>query len=220
MILEHGGVTVNFFQTFPRDYKRIGLHLSGGADSALILYLLVKMIQERKDNDVLIYPITGYDVSSPAISNYIAAENVINWIQDKTNYNLIQPLIVAPYTNKDDTKDDMIRSTRNYLAQRYCCEVVLDGTSLGMPNSPRSGPVGYQWVDDEQIRGLSIKYPHLFPWATVTKQFIAAQYKKFGIEELSMITNSCINNSVEPCRECWWCQERYWAFGSYDGGIQ
>lgn len=219
MILTDDTITLDFFEVFPRSYKKVGVQLSGGADSALMLFLLIKMAQERGD-EVSIYPITGYDVSDPDMTTYQVAENIINWIKSKTNYNFIEPLIVVPYTNVDNTKDEMLRSSRKYLIQRYGCSTVLDGISLGMPDSQRSGPNGYQWVDDQQISSLAVKYPHQFPWSTVTKRFIAAQYKKFGIEELSMLTNSCITSSVTPCKECWWCHERYWAFGSYDGGIK
>lgn len=219
MLLHHDGTTLNFFEEFPKDWTRVGLLLSGGADSALMLYLLVKMAQERNQH-MLIFPATAYDVSTPFIVTYQSAENIIKWIVDNTGYNYIQPMIVAPYMNVDDTKDNITTSTTRYLFQRYLCDGVLDGTSLGMPNSARPGPAGYKWIENDQIRSLSVQYPHEFPWATVNKQFIAAQYKKFGIEELSTLTNSCVNSSITPCKECWWCQERYWAFGSYDGGIQ
>jgi hypothetical protein len=219
MILSDGDIVLDFFEKFPVGYENIGLHLSGGADSALLLYCLVKMVEER-DTITSIYPITGYDVTTPDIITYESAQSIIDWIQNKTKCNFIKPLIVLPYMNKDDTKDEMVRVGRRYLNQRYGCEVTIDGTSLGMQDSPRSGPIGYEWVDDQSIRSLAVKYPYQFPWSTVNKKFIAAQYKKFGIEELSNLTNSCIVSSKSPCKECWWCKERYWAFGSYDGNIQ
>jgi 7-cyano-7-deazaguanine synthase in queuosine biosynthesis len=93
---------------------------------------------------------------------------------------------------------------------------VLDGISLGGP-SARETDI---WNDDNRIKELYTKHPYEFPWSIVDKKFIAAQYKKFGIEELSTLTNSCIISSKSPCKKCWWCKERYWAFGSYDGGIK
>ena len=219
MILEDVNIILDFFEKFPRSYKKVGVQLSGGADSALILYLLVKMAQERNE-EIFLYPVTGYDVTSPSIVTYESAENIVKWIVNKTGYEFIKDPIIVPYMNKDNTKDDMLRSTRKYLSQRYSCDVVLDGISLGMPESKRSGPIGYEWVDDQSIRSLAVKYPYQFPWSTVNKKFIAAQYKKFGIEELSNLTNSCIVSSSYPCKECWWCKERYWAFGSYDGGVK
>lgn len=215
MILEHNGITLDFFERFPRSFKSIGVQLSGGLDSALILYLLVKMAQDRKDG-VYIYPVTGYDVSKPSIKPYETVEKIIQWITNKTNYDLIQPLTVVPYISPDGTKIEMTRVSRKYLNERYGCKAVLDGISLGGP-SARETDI---WNNNDRIKELYTKHPYEFPWAIVDKKFIAAQYKKFDIEELSMLTNSCIFSSTSPCKECWWCRERYWAFGSYDGGIK
>ena len=27
------------------------------------------------------------------------------------------------------------------------------------------------------------------------------------------------DNFTKPCKECWWCREKKWAFGMYDGGV-
>lgn len=212
MILEHDGTTLKFFEEFPKDWSRVGLLLSGGADSALILYLLVKMSQER-NQDILIFPATVYDVSTPFIATYQSAENIIDWVTHNTGYKHIQPTNITPCITTDGITD-YITSTTRYLFQRHKCNAVLDGISLGMPNSARPG------IAADAIQSLSVQYPHEYPWATVDKRFIAAQYKKFNIEELSTLTNSCINSSTTPCKKCWWCEERYWAFGCYDGGIQ
>jgi hypothetical protein len=214
MILEHDGVVVDFFERFPQTFKHVGIHLSGGTDSALILYLLVKLAQERNDF-IKIFPITGYDVCTPQVVNYNAAENIVAWVKRNTGYNNIEPAIIVPFLNENDTSlGKLMRSSGRYLMQWYKCGVVLDGVSLGMPHLPRPE------LDHKHIRNLSIECPHEFPWATVNKQFIAAQYRKYNIDELANLTNSCIDRSTVPCKHCWWCQERYWAFGSYDGGIQ
>ena len=219
MILEYDGLVVDFFERFPKDITSIGLHFSGGADSSLILYLLVKMIQERNLEDkVTIYPISGYDIMTPDIVSYDITTNIINWIKNKTKANCINPIEITPYFTLDHQKDDMLKVNKAYLKNRYNCDIIIDGISLGMPESPRDG-IG-QWTDDKNIKELAIIKPYTFPWATVNKKFIAAQYKKLGIEDLSNLTNSCVVSSQVPCKECWWCKERYWAFDSYDGGIQ
>ena len=43
------------------------------------------------------------------------------------------------------------------------------------------------------------------------------QYEKYGIMDLSLLTVSCIGDPG-PCSKCFWCKERKWAFGNYDGG--
>jgi hypothetical protein len=70
-----------------------------------------------------------------------------------------------------------------------------------------------------------------FPWKYVNKKFIAHQYKKYNLmENLYPLTESCVTETVDnlllmgsklfPCKTCYWCREKYWAFGSFDGGIQ
>jgi hypothetical protein len=64
------------------------------------------------------------------------------------------------------------------------------------------------------------------PFVNVDKSFVAGLYKQEGLmDTLYPMTESCTgfamatNWFTEPCRECFWCWEKYWAFGSYDGGL-
>ena len=44
MILTDGTTSLDYFETFPTDIKSVGLSLSGGADSALAFYCLLKTL--------------------------------------------------------------------------------------------------------------------------------------------------------------------------------
>jgi len=51
-------------------------------------------------------------------------------------------------------------------------------------------------------------------------------YEQFNLlDDLFPLTMSCIgfapetNYFTEPCRKCYWCHEKKWAFGCYDGGL-
>ena len=72
---------------------------------------------------------------------------------------------------------------------------------------------------DMKGTGLS----HYKPFVNVDKKFLAGLYRQEGIMDLHNITESCTgfaadtNWFTEPCKECFWCHERKWAFGSYDG---
>lgn len=67
------------------------------------------------------------------------------------------------------------------------------------------------------------------PWYTYDKKFIASIYKKhtYLMEHIYNLTFSCVEMDPsitdfwdKPCKECWWCKEKYWAFGTYDYGIK
>ena len=209
MILEHNGITVDFFNRLPDNMDKVALYLSGGADSALLLYFLSQL-------DVEIYPINGYDTTTPDIDSPTAARNIIDHIRNKNNSNNIKDLLVYPYNPDQNSKYTNMKPVRRYLEQQMDVSYWMFGTSLGMPDDPRP-----TFASEPDLYELINRWDDvLFPWATVNKSFIAAQYDKFGLKELSNMTNSCIHSGISPCKECWWCRERYWAFGSYDGGIQ
>lgn len=218
MILsDNNGIEVTFFKDFPSSYKNIGVQISGGADSALILYLLTKMVIDRnQENDVKIWPTVGYDVDEPHNPTYLIASEIIENVKSTLKTDCIQPLHISPYIQIAD-KDSHLRAGRLYLKHHRKCETVVIGTSQGMPNNERD-------TEDELV-GIKLiekanEYTDCLPWAAVNKKFISYQYKKFRLDSLSKITRSCVINATTPCKKCWWCKERYWAFGSYDGGIQ
>lgn len=72
--------------------------------------------------------------------------------------------------------------------------------------------------------------PQILPWGTVDKTFVGAQYEKYNlIDTLLPLTESCIYSPYmtegrdypfkkAPCKVCYWCNERYYTFGSFDYG--
>ena len=66
--------------------------------------------------------------------------------------------------------------------------------------------------------------PEYKPFEHVDKRFTAQVYEDlFLLETLFPLTRSCLSEDVEktnyhekPCKECYWCEEKFWAFGQYD----
>jgi hypothetical protein len=64
------------------------------------------------------------------------------------------------------------------------------------------------------------------PLMVVDKTFVAEYYNKTPLLKcIYPLTYSCVtrhpemtNNFTQPCKTCWWCKEKKWAFGTYDGG--
>ena len=80
--------------------------------------------------------------------------------------------------------------------------------------------------DNEQLQVATQNRSHYHPFIQVDKKFVRGLYEQEGMmEELYPMTESCTgfaketNWFTEPCRSCFWCYEKYWAFGSYDGGL-
>ena len=62
------------------------------------------------------------------------------------------------------------------------------------------------------------------PFINSHKKVIAAFYHKYDLmNDLFPLTSSCVgtatstNYFTKPCKVCFWCQEKKWAFGFYDG---
>lgn len=100
---------------------------------------------------------------------------------------------------------------------------VLDGWRKDDPNvywEPRRSKVNTCLWD---TKGSALS--HYKPFVNVNKKFLAGLYEQEDIMDLHNITESCTgfpkdtNWFTEPCKRCFWCYERKWAFGSYDGGV-
>ena len=64
---------------------------------------------------------------------------------------------------------------------------------------------------------------HYTPFINVDKKFIADLYNQFDLmSSLFPLTKSCIGFAKEtefftkPCKTCFWCHEKKWAFNTYD----
>ena len=51
-------------------------------------------------------------------------------------------------------------------------------------------------------------------------------WKKYNLMDIFKETISCVtyypkgSKKELPCKECYWCYEKFWAFGMYDRGIK
>ena len=85
----------------------------------------------------------------------------------------------------------------------------------------REAPRNYDTQDLERIGIQDI--PEYSPFKDVDKRFTAQLYEdEFLLETLFPLTRSCLGSAEvtdyheKPCKICYWCEEKYWAFGQYD----
>tara|TARA_B110000902_G_C14214129_1_gene552495 strand:- start:106 stop:798 length:693 start_codon:yes stop_codon:yes gene_type:complete len=223
MILKDDGeTTVDYFSKFPSNIENIGLSLSGGMDSALILWCLVEMLRGREDywRDVKIWCMHGYDTHRTKTHSYEAAQRVLDWVKwyhrDTT---IIQPLHVFAYdkTRADQSKMQFHKPNEEYLKRRRKCDVVITGITQDHTGHGRTNNQTNAYFSNQDL-AAETKISWRYPFGAVNKEFIAHQYKHYELHGLRAITVSCTADSKTPCQKCFWCQERFWAFGDYDGG--
>ena len=64
---------------------------------------------------------------------------------------------------------------------------------------------------------------YINPFFDIDKKQLAELYNQYNITNtLFPLTYSCegsaelTNTHTQHCEKCWWCEERYWAFGRYE----
>lgn len=243
MIYENEYGKVNFMDEIPVLFKRkkIGVNLSGGTDSTFLMYATLRKISEE-NLDIQVIPITGVDTKRP--TNEWNVRDIMEYFEEmfpKVNIGEHQFDYYAKKSRKDKPYHHELHENKLFL------EGTIDVLFHGVTQNPdedvmkeleffetreekRDKPTR-NYITAEQrktITNIPVKnFLWYAPFAYVNKQFIAEEYKKHKLmSELFELTSSCIgdkfqtNGFMEPCKQCWWCKEKHWAFGMYDGGVK
>lgn len=230
MIIENKYGIVNFDIDFSK-YKKIGISFSGGCDSSLLLYLLLRMVDDTYP-DVEIIPITGITINkgkwklfrSQEILDYYRSQffNLKNIIKDRlVDYNWTQ----EEYGKYVATlaKNNIIDIRLFALTKNPPYNVMEQHDLVRKRETSRDGFVNFERMFIETKIG-----PIYDVFRNVDKRWIAQCYHDFGLmDHIYPLTVSCerlretsdMIDNEEPCRHCWWCREKKMAFGTYDGGV-
>ena len=226
---EYGTVDLlseQFLKSLRSDEGTIGMKLSGGADTALLLYLFAKEISERN----LKFNILPYTFNDKP-DRFIVAQMILNEIKTvfptvrfkKHQYGDISP----PYRKVFDkwalklTQENDIVFFTNATNLPAPEEAITINKELAEFVGTREAPRNYDTQDLERI-GIN-DIPEYSPFKNVDKRFTAQVYEdEFLLETLFPLTRSCLGSAEvtdyheKPCKMCYWCEEKYWAFGQYD----
>lgn len=203
----------------------VGINVSGGADSALLLYFTL-LHQPGK-----IHVMTLGNNQKYRRNVNIAIKVIEKCIQLTNNSNVIHHI-----HNTDIQTGDKLEKVLKYYYDKDIVNVVMGATTANPPkhitdtfihpntehderNPEETRDVFYRdWPNDEII-GYQ-------PFINVDKKEIAQIYEKNNLMDLFSITRSCEFNPIDVirngalvdpgmghCGRCWWCEERKWAFG-------
>lgn len=202
----------------PEQYTKVGIKLSGGADSALLAYILA--LYKKYERNIDLIPITVINSIKP--HQHIFAQRVVRFIEDKLDVKFethrIKPELVDPSVYGEE-QSKFIKFLRK--------NDVIETHFIGVTENPDvEMDVTGEWEGDptrEKSLGLKplIEGNSYVPFANINKKAIAELYRGYGLmNTLFPLTRSCENVKVkftEPhCGECWWCLERKWGFGRLD----
>jgi len=188
----------------------IGIQVSGGADSAILLYILMQHATEP------LHVYTTVSKEKHRTASHIAA-NVISKCMDLTNTSTVfhhltyadaQTLPVLHTRPREDFKNKTINIV-------YVGETAVPSADVRATFGPPSGVDDLR--DPNVIRPVYYKNRVFYsPLTNINKQEVAKLYDALGVREtLFPVTRSC-ESFTQPtghCGQCWWCKERNWGFG-------
>jgi len=211
------------------NWKAVGVQLSGGLDSALLLYLTTKTIKEN-NLDVKILPFS-IEVPSKA-KNLSSARKIISVVSDLLDAeDIILPgkelfMPEEKSTHKRNKKNMYFNREVKNLLRSGEVDFEFNGNTKNPPSKVRkkfiNNKVGRMRDRDARTSIYNGTYS-ASPHAMIDKQGIISLYIKHDlIDILATHTLSCDANISDiikfqmdiPCGKCWWCNERKWGFES------
>lgn len=194
---------VDFY--IPPQSKNIVVSVSGGADSALLLYLTIKFLIVN-NSDAKISVIT---LSNGAKLNWNArrSASIIDYVIRRTNFQNFD----MHYTfYRDEQEDPYFKEVMRFLVTSDKLDVFVHGTTRNPPKDTKVTTIqghnvllrNYPGNVDERNESFKNfltyeefpegKFHAINAWKRVDKKFIADQYKKFNLKrELLLLTRSC-----------------------------
>lgn len=218
----------------------VGIGASGGADSAILLYILMTNVKEH----IHIYNMMA-EWRRPALEKHFdSVVKTCSELSGNINYT-----VHKQYVEPDESAEYYINMLTESLDKKE-----IDIVYLGLTNFPPKS-VWEQWpgqqpewhnnfrsdeiehpvfgfdipvsvaedfktvpltIDGNPIDKLSIDTRAYIPLFNHNKKDIVRLYKTLNVEErLFPVSRSCEDDSHpnSHCGKCWWCNERLWAFG-------
>lgn len=197
------------------DHERVGVSLSGGADSAVLLYILMSNINpsqqlflytfgQRPTNFFNIYASRMVLKCCVELTGFTNYEHRIDFDDDQD----VPRLFKAP-------SDDILSNNIDFLYTGWTANPPRD-VADNLTNAEDNHL--HHLRDPEVHRDIMFKEQICTPFTNINKQDIADIYSELNLmDNLYPFTRSCEHPSPKylgtHCGQCWWCKEREWGFG-------
>lgn len=182
----------------PAGKNKIGVMLSGGADSAILLYLLcLERKLDRSTQEIIPFTVARPD----GAWNYVKA--IVDWINNELEIKLPDPIKVGDPTLHHSQQG---RSGEKEAREKHGIEHIFYGSQAHPDRSLIVLPGEYP------NRPSSVELPGTTcPFALVDKRHTLSLYDTFNVWPLIELTHSCTAQTEGRCGECYNCKEREWA---------
>lgn len=224
---------------FDNNWKKVAISLSGGADSALLAFLVCEQVTDQEVHIIShircwkTKPWQQYD--SLRIYEYLTNKfpNIVfhrhtNFIAPDLEYGSQGPTIVDEYGKHVSGDNAEIRSFAEYICHSYDIDIYYNAVTRNPKNVDFQGMSSRDLEPSEENKHLELM-THMgrlaaHPFRFLEKDKIVKKYKELGIMDLFEMTRSCegtfdnidyrnytVGQHVPICGECFWCKEREWA---------
>ena len=185
----------------PEQHKRIGVMLSGGADSAILLYLLA-LERKMSNTDHELIPLTvprgdgAWDYVSP----------IVEMINNILKISLPMPIMVGDPTLHHSQQT---RSGERDARDNHNIQHIFYGSQahppVPMPGEYPARPPQIHFTNNAGIVTTTC------PFALLDKRHTIELFEIFQVWPLAAITHSCTHQTKGRCGACYNCVERKWA---------
>ena len=190
--------TANFI---PEGSKKIGLMVSGGLDSALLLYLLTKEIKDKN----LTVDFETYSVRQDDRSSLVHSKNVIDTIEKLNGVSIKNTVFWNPEAHSDY---EIIFGVLSALNKEHKTGIPLNVLFIATTSVPEE----LANLEGDPNRNLRSTLCVERPWVDVSKDNIVKYIKEKNLQILIEHSLSCTRSKSKHCGQCWNCKERKWAF--------
>ena len=213
----------------PRNIKKLVISMSGGADSAILCYIVAKHFKEI-DSDIVIHPFSCNWEVRPWSQEKVTG--IVDFIKEETGYEHFGQIYKFTILNEDIEKGDdhKARMFGNYT-RFMLVNNLIDHFFSGKTANPSmevmekfKDQVRQKDRDKPTIKSIYKDTTETVPFAMVDKRFIIDMYKRNNLlNTLLPLTRSCegskdiTDNFKSTCGLCWWCNEREWALKQVNG---
>lgn len=170
--------------------NKVGFFISGGFDSAVLLYTACQIVDSEKLNsEIIIYTVDRPDGS------VLHSERVVNYMRDK--FKLELPIRIVG--------NGKLHHSLQVVSGIIPATLETDYVLLGDTQNPAH-------LLDGPVRTPSIIPKIIQPFFQLTKKETVALMIELGFTDAMTLTASCTESILLKCNECWQCRERVWAF--------
>ncbi len=183
--------------------KKYGIMLSGGLDSAVLLYLLFR---ENRNINVQPFSIPKHDGS------HLFVGGILDYFEKAFNIKIPSPILVG------DPEAHHSQQSRTAVEDIFRDYSSIDYLFFATNQNPAHSFDYSQYPPDgfpNRVKGSS--HPKvLMPFIDLHKDQILKMLFDYGQEELLLLTHTCTERKTGRCGRCFQCNERAWAFVQLD----